>query len=165
MRLRAVSSRLPFGVVSSGHPRPFLAESRAELRRPPAGRRAMPAARPIQSVLGPSSDGRVEARALRCHQTVYDTSRQRARPGRPPTSALSMATRVSRARGVGARVHGLTSRAGCIIRGRRGRMFAFNVAACIRAGSPQPQPRAHLPVVVLLHAVRHVEHESDGRWC
>ena len=35
-------------------------------------------------------------------------------------------------------------------------MFAFNVAACIRAGSPRPQPRAHLPVVVLLHAVLHM---------
>ena len=35
-------------------------------------------------------------------------------------------------------------------------MIAFNVAACSRAGSPRAQPRAHLPVVVLLHAVLHM---------
>ena len=77
-----------------------------------------------------------------------------------------MAIRISRARGIGARVDGLTSRAHYVICRRRGRMLAFNIAACIRCGSPRPQPRAQLPVVVLLLlAVRDVEHESDGRRC
>ena len=70
-----------------------------------------------------------------------------------------MATRISRARGVGARVHGLASRAHSAVCRRRGGIHALAVAACVRAGSPPPPPRAQLPVVLLPLAVPHVEHE------